>query len=266
LFVGPPGVGKTQLAITLADEVYGGVDALIRFDMGDFSEAHSTARLTGAPPGYVGYTQGAPLVDQLRTRPYAVLLFDEIEHAHENVLAVLLRLCSEGRISGPDGTVADARNAIVICTSNLSRGRRGTGHIGFQLTPEVDEQTQHKMRSYLERSLTPKFIDRLDAVVEFTTLRRDDLAVIANQHIEELARHLTRSHGHHLSVDPSVPQWLAGKAAEVGSGARDVLRLVNEHAAAAILELVSQDTGADPRKLFLTTSEDMQKVLCRWEL
>jgi ATP-dependent Clp protease ATP-binding subunit ClpC len=252
LFVGAPGVGKTELAKVLAEEVFGGEDGLIRFDMGDFTEPHSTAKLNGAPPGYVGYNQGAPLVERLRQHPYSLLLFDEIEHAHENVLAVLLRLFAEGTITDVDGRLADARNSIVILTTNLLGDDQPSRRLGF--APEsraASESSQTELRALLDHHLPAKLTDRLDGVIRFNPLALADLEMIAARKIEEIVERVAAIYKITVEADEEVSRWLAEKAASESSGARAVQRVVDEQVGSALTTALSSVKAGETARLRL---------------
>src|ERR671921_351 len=192
IFLGPTGVGKTELARTLAEYLFGEEDAMIRIDMSEFQEAHTTSRLVGAPPGYVGYEEAGQLTEQVRRRPYSVVLFDEIEKAHPDVFNTLLQVLDDGRLTDAKGRTVNFENTVVIMTSNVgSQHLVSTRQFGFTPSDGVDfRETERRAREALERAFRPEFLNRVDEIIVFQPLTKEDVLKIVDIMLSRLNKHL----------------------------------------------------------------------------
>jgi len=227
IFLGPTGVGKTLVAKSLAEQLFGSEDALIRIDMSDYMERHNSARLVGAPPGYVGYDEGGMLTEAVRRRPYSVVLFDEIEKAHPDVFNLLLQLLEEGELRDNLGHVVSFRNAVIIMTSNAGAREIQTGGLGFR--PEDRYFSYDEIRtsalSELKRRFNPEFVNRVDDIVVFKPLSRQEVRKILDLLLSELGARLAPK-GIFLETSAGARDYLAEKGYDPTYGARPMRRLI----------------------------------------
>ena len=222
IFVGPTGVGKTELVKRLADDLFDSVDSLIRVDMSEYMEKHAVSKLIGSPPGYVGYDEAGQLTEKIRRRPYSVVLFDEIEKAHPDVLNVLLQVLDDGRISDAQGRVVNFENTIIVMTSNAgSEGQVGGMGFGRTSGDMVKERTMKALQGFLR----PEFINRVDEIITFNHLTEENFLGIADIMLKELKESLA-SRGLELSWDESLRQYLVKKAYSMVYGARNLRRTI----------------------------------------
>ncbi len=226
LFLGPTGVGKTELAKALAGFLFDDDDALLRVDMSEYREPHTVSRLFGAPPGYVGYDQGGQLTEQVRRRPYRVILFDEVEKAHPDVWNSLLQIMDDGRLTDGQGRVVDFRNTVVIMTSNVGAEAVKRGPLGF-MTPTFDESkyTQSEYSAQLKRLFRPEFLNRIDEIIVFDPLNRDEIRQIVHLLMHDISVRMDE-----LGFTAELTEAAANHIAEVGYdpsyGARPLRRLL----------------------------------------
>ena len=256
IFVGPTGVGKTELVKQLADDLFDSVDSLIRLDMSEYMEKHTVSKLIGSPPGYVGYDEAGQLTEKIRRRPYAVILFDEIEKAHPDVLNVLLQVLDDGRITDAQGRVVNFENTIIVMTSNA--GSEGSvGGMGFGRTENdmVKERTMKALRGFLR----PEFINRVDEIVTFNHLSQENFLGIADIMLSELKDSLA-ARGLGLTWDESVRQHLVKKAYSVTYGARNLRRTIQRELEDPISEKIIDSFECPISTIHVTTDGDQVMV------
>ena len=232
IFVGSTGVGKTELVKCLADELFDSVDSLVRLDMSEYMERHSVSKLIGSPPGYVGYDEAGQLTEKIRRKPYSVILFDELEKAHPDVLNVLLQILDDGRITDAQGRVVNFENTVIVMTSNAGSDRKD-GSVGFGRS--VSEQSREKAIKALREFLRPEFLNRVDEIICFNRLSEENFRGIAAIMLGELKDNLSE-HGINLTWDESIIDYLVKKSYSVTYGARNLRRTIQRELEDGIAE------------------------------
>jgi len=259
LFLGPTGVGKTQVARILARHLFLSESALIRFDMSEFMEKHSVSKFIGAPPGYLGYDEGGQLTDRLRRAPYSIVLFDEVEKAHPDVVNILLQVFEDGILTDSQGNTVDCRHAIFILTSNIgARQIQKRGKLGFQSGPNAArERMDEQVIAQVKQAFPPEFINRLDEIVMFDELTETDLAAIVDLQLGELNEILVKQ-GITLTMTDEARKWLLDKTSDERSyGARPLKRALQKHIEDALSESLIQGHVRDEGEIeiFLGNNE-----------
>lgn len=231
IFIGPSGVGKTELAKALAEFMFDDEDAMVRIDMSEYREQHSVSRLFGAPPGYVGYEEGGQLTEAVRRRPYRVVLFDEIEKAHPEVWNALLQILDDGRLTDGQGRVVDFRNTVLIMTSNLGTEYvTSSGTLGFLGSQEGsgDQSNREKIEKALKGAFRPEFLNRIDEIILFSQLSKEDMVEIVALQMQDIQSRLS-DHGLQVELTETATEWLSNEGYDPAFGARPLKRALQKH-------------------------------------
>ena len=225
IFVGPTGVGKTELVKQLADDLFNAPESLIRLDMSEFMEKHSVSRIVGSPPGYVGYDEAGQLTEKIRRKPYSVVLFDEIEKAHPDVLNVLLQILDDGQITDAHGRKVNFENTVIVMTSNAGSDNKSAGAVGFG--GSADQQGKERTMKALQDFLRPEFLNRVDEIICFNHLTKENFTGIARIMLEELRTSLSDK-GYTFRYDDALVDYLVEKSYSMTYGARNLRRQIQK--------------------------------------
>ena len=263
VFLGPTGVGKTELARALAEFLFDDEDAMVRLDMSEYMQEHTVARLIGSPPGYVGYEEGGQLTEAVHRRPYRVILFDEVEKAHPNVLSILLQLLDDGRLTDGHGRTVDFRNTVVIMTSNLGSKEFQRGGIGFLRKEEGDEEKMRTdMKSALKERLLPELLNRIDDVIIFHPLSKEHLKSIVDLLIREVEGRLAERNIK-LEVNEEAKAWLVQKGYDPVYGARPLRRAIQKYVDNPISTKILQGEFKEGDTVAISLQEDSLSFAAR---
>jgi len=268
LFLGPTGVGKTELVRTIAKEVFNREDALIKIDMSEFMERHNVSRLIGATAGYVGYEEGGQLTESVRRKPYSVVLFDEVEKAHPEFFNVLLQILEDGTLTDGQGKVVDFTNTIIVMTSNIGAEKltKQAAKIGFKMEEDAKaEETEYEAKSQeviaeLKEHFRPEFINRVDHIIVFNALNQQNIRKIVKMHLDQLASRLALQ-GYELDIDQKVINLLAEEGFDPEYGARPVRRVIQDRIEAEIAEHILKGIFEKGDTIRITKNKDQLEFL-----
>ncbi|MBR1803036.1 MAG: ATP-dependent Clp protease ATP-binding subunit [Clostridia bacterium] len=267
LFLGPTGVGKTELSKALAESLFGNEDAMIRIDMSEYMEPHSVAKLIGSPPGYVGFDEGGQLTEKIRRKPYSVILFDEIEKAHPDVMNMLLQILDDGRLTDAQGRTVNFKNTVIIMTSNVgARMITDKSTLGFTMDTGSKEETQKEYETIkkdvmgeLKRQFRPEFVNRIDEIIVFHKLTEDDVEQIIDIMLAQVAKRL-KEQAINLEIDSTVKKLIAKKGVDTNYGARPLKRAIQNVLEDKIAEEIL-DGHIKPNKKVKVVAEDDKIVV-----
>ena len=249
MFLGPTGVGKTELTKALAEFLFDDEAALLRIDMSEYMEKHSVARLIGAPPGYVGYEEGGSLTEAVRRRPYQVVLFDEIEKAHPDVFNVLLQVLDDGRLTDGQGHTVDFRNTLIVLTSNL-----GSEFLTNQPEGQDTDAVRDQVMAVVRASFRPEFLNRVDEIILFHRLQRGEMTKIVDIQMVRLAK-LLEERKIMIALDPSAREWLADKGWDPAYGARPLKRVIQKAVQDPLAELILSGAVKDGDRVTISAGK-----------
>ena len=230
MFLGPTGVGKTELTKAVAGSLFGDDNAMIRIDMSEYMEGHSVSKLIGSPPGYVGYGEGGQLTEKVRRKPYSVVLFDEVEKAHPDVLNVLLQILDDGHISDSQGRRIDFKNTVIIMTSNAGARNiiepKRLGFISVEDKAQSYKDMEDKVKDEVKRTFRPEFLNRIDEIIVFHALSEEDIEEISSIMLKSLTKRIAENIGIELQLSKDAIKWLANKGYDKAYGARPLRRTI----------------------------------------
>jgi len=254
MFLGPTGVGKTELTKALAEFLFDDETALLRVDMSEYMEKHAVARLIGAPPGYVGYEEGGALTEAVRRRPYQVILFDEIEKAHPDVFNVLLQVLDDGRLTDGQGHTVDFRNTLIVMTSNL-----GADFLVNQPEGQDTDAVRDQVMAVVRSAFRPEFLNRVDEIILFHRLKREQMSRIVDIQFRRLAK-LLEERKITLALDPAAREWLADKGYDPAYGARPLKRVIQKAVQDPLAELILSGKVKDGETVTISVAAGKQAL------
>ena len=259
LFLGPTGVGKTELSKALAESLFGDENSIIRVDMSEYMESHSTSKMIGSPPGYVGFDEGGGLTEKIRRKPYSVILFDEIEKAHPDVLNMLLQILDDGRLTDSHGRVVDFKNTVIIMTSNIG-ARKITEQKSLGFIKEEDKEKEYniiknEVMSELKKNFRPELLNRIDEIIVFHKLTEEELEKIADIMISEVIKRMSEQNIQ-IKVDKKVKQYIVKHGTDTTYGARPLRRAIQNILEDKLAEDILDGKIKEGDKVSLTIKDD----------